>query len=144
MPNWTANYFTLEGSEENITHLKHFFASDESVFDFNKILPMPKHSSSFFAKGSLGEKERKKYGNNNWYNWSILNWGTKWNAVEASLDTDNNNKLEYSFRTAWDAPRGIIQALLESCILNKCTNIRWECAHEFEDEIETILKKSSS
>ena len=141
MPNWTQNYVALEGSKEKIVELKKFFASDERVFDFNKILPMPENSDTFFAEGSLGEKERQKFGDNNWYTWSAKNWGTKWNAVEPNLDVDNECKLEYSFRTAWDAPRGVIDELWHSGILNGCTNITWECSHEFEYDIETFIGK---
>ena len=46
MPNWTTNYVTFEGSRKDEAP-KSVFASKKSVFDFNKILPMPKHSDTF-------------------------------------------------------------------------------------------------
>lgn len=138
MPNWTQNHVSFEGSKEKIIELKELFASDKSVFDFNKVVPMPEDSEDFQATGSLSMDE--KNGKNNWYFWSIKNWGTKWNAVEPNLDVDEDTKLVYSFRTAWDAPRGVIDALYKNGSFNGCTDVNWECAHEFEDDVEVILQ----
>ena len=139
MPNWTQNHVAFEGSKEKIIELKELFASDERVFDFNKILPMPEESDDFKKDGSLNSEDMDK--GNNWYAWSIQNWGTKWNAVDGHLDVDNGERLEYSFRTAWDAPRGVIEKLWYSGALEGCTDISWECAHEFEEDVETIIGK---
>lgn len=137
MPNWTQNHVAFEGSKEKIIELKEFFASDEKVFDFNKILPMPEESDDFKKDGSLNAEDMER--GNNWYAWSIQNWGTKWNAVDGHLDVDNEDRIEYSFRTAWDAPRGVIDKLWHSGVLNGCRDISWKCAHEFEDDVEVII-----
>ena len=91
------------------------------VFDFNKVVPMPPHSDKFFAKGGLGEEERKKYGKNNWYDWSIENWGTKWNSCDGELVDEYDNKLIYEFNTAWACPYPIFTALSKKyhCVV-KC------------------------
>lgn len=139
MPNWTTNYVSFEGSKEKIMELKDLFSSKDKLFDFQKILPMPENSDIFLAEGDLGEKERKEFGENNWYTWSCKNWGTKWNAVDAMLEVDSENKITYYFRTAWDAPRGIIKSLIDQEILNNCTGVEWICSHESEEEAEVIL-----
>jgi hypothetical protein len=58
-----------------------------------------------FAKGGLGADEQKLFGKNNWYDWSIENWGTKW---EISSDGDTaeleNGMLTMMFRSAWSPP----------------------------------------
>lgn len=153
MPNWTQNHVAFEGSKEKIIELKELFSSDEKVFDFNKILPMPEDSEDFQATGSFSMDtnqgdlsteefiEKKVETPANWYYWSIKNWGTKWNAVDSNLDVDNEDRIEYSFRTAWDAPRGVIEALWHSGLLEGCTDISWECSHEFEEDVETIIGK---
>ena len=137
MPNWTDNHVSFEGSKEKIKELKELFASEKQVFDFNKIVPMPEDSDEFKATGSIAHDEMMK--GNNWYAWSIKNWGTKWNAVDPQLDVDKDERIEYSFSTAWDAPRGVIHQIYHSGILNDCTNVNWECVHEYEEDIETIL-----
>lgn len=49
---------------------------------------------------SLGKKcvqNIKKYKAMNWYEWSVIHWGTKWNAFDTFI-----NGSELSFNTAWD------------------------------------------
>lgn len=45
----------------------------------------------------------EKYGCKNWYEWNIANYGTKWDAGEASID-DMGDELEIQFDTAWAPP----------------------------------------
>ena len=102
--------------EENLRKkLEHLKAKDKSyftnVFDFNAVIPMPPHSETFFAKGCLGNEDRLKYGKNNWYDWSIKNWGTKWNSCETRLEDEEEDFLEYTFNTAWAEPVPVIAEL---------------------------------
>ena len=53
----------------------------------------------------------KEYGFDNWYDWSIHNWGTKWGDFERMYDDGR-----YSFATAWDALSDTIIELLLSDI----------------------------
>ena len=41
----------------------------------------------------------KRYKARDWYDWSIENWGTKWNACDSITDYDN-----IEFETAWSTP----------------------------------------
>jgi hypothetical protein len=42
---------------------------------------------------------------NDWYNWNIRNWGTKWDITEqAWLISETEDTLRYSFMTAWSPP----------------------------------------
>ena len=109
--------------------------SDENDFDFNNIIPMPKN----IFRGNLGREEEEKYGKNNWYDWSIENWGTKWNSVGTRVELKDGS-LYYTFDTAWDCPREIVNALMRmrKTIL-KDIKISWECIHEDGYEEETII-----
>ena len=42
MPNWVQNEITLYGEEKNIAKVLELVKSEESEFDFNKLVPMPK------------------------------------------------------------------------------------------------------
>lgn len=53
---------------------------------------------------------QEKYGTDNWYDWSIKHWGTKWNAYDG-VGTPNEKRL--AFFTAWSPPEGIVKALCE-------------------------------
>lgn len=48
------------------------------------------------------------YGADTWYDWSINNWGTKWNAFDSEI---YNNTI--SFQTAWSASFPITEKLSE-------------------------------
>ena len=138
MPNWTFNSVMFEGNEKQLNTLKTMLKSDENDFDFNNIIPMPKN----IFRGNLGREEEEKYGKNNWYHWSIENWGTKWNACNTEIVDDTGNLLYYRFETAWDCPRQIALALLrmKKTIL-KDVEISWDCIHEDGAEEETIIEK---
>ena len=41
MPNWTKNIVTISGPKKDVQSFKTLVASDEEVFDFDNILPMP-------------------------------------------------------------------------------------------------------
>ena len=149
MPNWTENDVTFVcKTKEGADHLKSLLESKEEKFDFNNITPMPIEiketvSGSENSKPDWQIEQSKelieKYGHDNWYSWSIDKWGTKWNTVESEV-SQTENVLKYSFNTAWDAPREIVETIceLQKTIL-KNVKIEWECVHEDGNEFEQIL-----
>jgi|TARA_R110000787_G_scaffold150692_5_gene264617 hypothetical protein len=117
MPNWTRNIMHVDG---DVKEVKKFLKHMGKQMDFQKVLPMPEDCFT----DNLGDKERKMcedQGIPNWYDWSIENWGTKWNAnnVEGDVEVDKYGKkaqflhLTYRFETAWDTPREVIRALFK-------------------------------
>jgi len=52
-------------------------------------------------------KLNEKYGADNWYDWAVENWDTKWNAY--SVGKWKGNRLY--FETAWAPPLKVIQKL---------------------------------
>lgn len=59
------------------------------------------------------ERRMKEYGALNWYDWSINNWGTKWNAYEVRLTHYEDTKLVIEIQTAWGTPHKIWTKLEE-------------------------------
>ena len=148
MPNWTSNNVLFVGKENQLKKLQTMLKSDDNEFDFNNVIPMPNElsdtvSGSENAKPEWQKKRSQelisKYGADNWYSWSIENWGTKWNAIDTEVE-QRDGTLIYRFNTAWDAPRNIAEALLrmQKTILQDI-NISWECIHEDGNEEETII-----
>ena len=135
MPNWTENNVLFVGKKKQLKTLKTMLKSKDNDFDFNNIVPMPKDT----FRGNLGREEEEKYGDNNWYRWSIDNWGTKWNSVDTRVE-ENGSTLSYNFMTAWDCPRQIVDALMRmrKTIL-KDISINWDCVHEDGNEHEVIV-----
>lgn len=62
----------------------------------------------------------KEYGQASWYEWSIANWGTKWNAYQAERVSDTVIK----FQTAWSMPAKWLEKLVEKYPL-ETISIRW-------------------
>lgn len=75
MPNHITNIIEIKNaSMEHLDEILEAIKVDEigiGSVDFNKIIPMPDN----IYRGNLGSEEFKKYGENNWYDWSIKNWG---------------------------------------------------------------------
>ena len=82
MPNWCYNNVTLRANNVgNRALLKEVAdAANSGKEIFNLLRPMPDN----IFQGNLGMAEREQQGENNWYDWSVAHWGTKW-------DTDAQN-----------------------------------------------------
>lgn len=88
--------------------------------DFAKLIPMPAHVYC----GSLGKEDQEDF-KANWYDWSLANWGTKWNAYDCSNGNDGEAAW-IQFDTAWNIPRPVIVAFANTL------NIDFE--HKYFDE----------
>jgi hypothetical protein len=106
-------------SEEAAQAIKKLLAGKEGMFDFNTLVPEPpevlKTAKKGAKKGATMEELRAEYGSNNWYDWRLANWGTKWNAYDCELDASRIKQgiLEYRFDTAWGPPAGVCRRLLD-------------------------------
>ena len=110
MPNHITNRIVIKGDAETVGSIMEKIKNDEAgigTIDFEKIIPMPDN----IFKGNLGPKEWELYSKNNWYDWSVANWGTKWNAYGFDPDTDYSKEKELRFLTAWSAPHPILEKL---------------------------------
>lgn len=110
MPNHVENRLIIKGSKEQIEEVKDFLkgkyndGTDHNI-DFNKITPMPK----WVFNENLSSKDEKKYGKENcWLEWSIKNWGTKWNAYQSDLKDEENI---IRFMTAWNGVPELMKKL---------------------------------
>ena len=108
MPNYVVNKVEFCGKQEYINDVLNLIKGENNhlIIDFEKIIPMPDN----IYRGDLGKEEKEKYGKNNWYDWSIDHWGTKWNAYDQCRD----GNIIY-FSTAWSIPHGIYEKLAEIC-----------------------------
>lgn len=152
MPNWITNCLTIEGTEEHCKLVRDSVRKEEKInsldiaalaeggepkdhmtsrveendFNFDAIVPMPeelKDTQKDFKSGS-NKDLIKKYGFDNWYDWSCYNWGTKWNT--SSPEWHSENYIE--FDTAWATPEPIWRALAE-----KHPHVRFTIQYADED-----------
>jgi len=67
------------------------------------------------AQRSAGERAARCYevsGYVDWYQWSIDNWGTKWNSYDVSIHRSPST-LEIVFNTAWSFPLPVFAKMQE-------------------------------
>ena len=109
MPNHVQNRITFECEPEQIAEILEQIKHDKygiGTIDFEKIMPMPPE----IYRGDLGQRERDLYGESNWYDWSVANWGTKWNAYEFP-ERPYQMGEPLCFLTAWTPPHPILEKL---------------------------------
>ena len=108
MPNHCDNYLSACGGTQKTLNAFHKFVGNE--IDFNKILPRPQALQDQAEKGPLPLEDRD---GPNWYDWSVENWGTKWNAYEHSTTERDYDRgeINYNFLTAWGPPTPIVHEL---------------------------------
>lgn len=58
-------------------------------------------------------RRKKEYGADNWYDWAINNWGTKWGAYEIEHVEIGKDHIDIQFDTAWSPPEGILNKLMD-------------------------------
>jgi hypothetical protein len=106
MPNWVRNKLFIHGDSDKVKQCTLDISSDNEHICFEKILPRPK---------DIGD---------DWYDWSIDNWGTKWDVSESY--EDENGFI--CFDTAWSTPASLILHLSD-----KYTDLSFEVLYADED-----------
>lgn len=105
MPNWCYNNMTLSNeNKEKIDELVSKLEKDSDKL-FEYLRPNPS-----------GEWE---------YDWSVDNWGTKWDARISNWQRDDDNTISFSFDTAWSPPIKFYQFL---------TNEEWFVSASYHEE----------
>jgi len=64
-------------------------------------------------RGNLSMEDRDRTKGRNWYDWSVQNWGTKWDAYSVEVEMDDG-LLTLRFQTAWSQPGPWIKAFIKS------------------------------
>jgi hypothetical protein len=101
MPNWCNNSVTLHNSDKS------------------KIDALDLEMSKKDDRGSsLGEpflhlRPRPIDQEENWYDWNISNWGTKWEASVIDWCRDSDNELTIYFDSAWSPPIALYEYLVQ-------------------------------
>jgi hypothetical protein len=79
-------------------------AIQEKTGLFSSVLPVPTELVNTTAPnhdGSNAKALMEKYGATDWYDWSVKNWGTKWDVEPDGYTRPNPNTLSVAFETAW-------------------------------------------
>jgi len=135
MPNWVYNYLDIAGSKEDIsavksqlntpfTRMHEQWSMETKQMEFTETT----YSNPIFAFWNIIKPEDLEtyqlqkdpnhddtiidFQGNNWYDWNVRNWGTKWDVSvrdgeeypETELTNEAEDMLGYRFNTAWSPP----------------------------------------
>lgn len=93
MPNWCSNYLHVEGEPNQLQEFKNNVTkvNDRGVIQFTmeKLLPTP--------EGMLEDTGIMPA----WYNWRLVNWGTKWDVDTINIDENGGESFGTAYSTAW-------------------------------------------
>lgn len=75
---------------------------------------VPDESRECWDLGVKAALNQMRYGAETWYEWSIENWGTKWNSCNNGEGTGYFESDTLYFDTAWNAPHPVLEKLAET------------------------------
>ena len=104
MPNWCNNTITLTGPKEKISAIYAKAKQDNALLQ--QLKPMP---AALEGTTSPAPKEGKVQplvdGFDNWYDWRVQNWGSKWDVDADYLElSDDGTTITGWFDSAWAPP----------------------------------------
>jgi hypothetical protein len=86
MPNWCTNKVILIAtSDKLLTQLGKVLSTNEDLF--NQLIPRP-----------------PQYDEEEWSDWNIHNWGTKWDATPRNIYWPDKYTVNFEIYTAWEPP----------------------------------------
>jgi len=121
MPNWCRNQITIQSKDKQlIRNLRDDLEDMNGKGLLHYMYPMP-HELRNTTKGSNSETNQEfidKYGFDNWYDWSLHNWGTKWDVdfdlkFVSFADIDTPTPLTLEFNSAWSPPLAVWQKFVD-------------------------------
>ena len=163
MPNHVYNTVKLTGNYDDLHILKKLLSMPQPIqlaegrLDFQDInfysLISPDESiwEEYNGPEPKGRslEESLKFASNHWYDWNIRNWGTKWNAYDASISDNLSDEsvksyyIKYEFSTAWSPPEGIMKALAKK-IYELKLNVSFSWTYEEEQGWGGVVENTSN
>ena len=126
MPNWCNNNVEITGPAKTINAVWTAAQVEDSGL-LNAMVPMPTELKDT-TKGSNGDAV-------NWYDWSVKNWGTKWDVDLEGLEyTDNDDgtaTITGYFDSAWAPPIDCYNRFLADNPDFTITSSYYECGCDF-------------
>lgn len=108
MPNYCSNTLMLnEDSNDSILDVLKDYLDKKGNLSFRKIRPVPTALKKVDKNDKeLCQKLIRKYGADGWWDWCVMNWGTK-----CECEVYHSAPDSIGFTTAWSPPIGIVKAL---------------------------------
>ena len=109
MPNWCSNHLQISGNKEVIQKITKECEGGKGQRLFSLFYPVPEELNYTVGHPPSKTDEEmfeleKKYGSKNWYEWSIKNWGCKWDACDIDIQESNDVFIHLCFNTLCGPP----------------------------------------
>jgi len=122
MPNWCNNHIEIIGPKHKVDALIKGAKAGEFL---NTLYPMPKELADTENSNDTEKMSKQPVvdGHNNWYDWRVAEWSTKWDVdvYDGSIQEqeelfgkdDGDKKVAFGFDSAWSPPIGACEKYLE-------------------------------
>ena len=130
MPNWCNNNISITGPNSVIDKIEKIVKEEkEDNGLLNFFHPMPEQLEGTTSPSSASDKPQPMVeGFDNWYDWRVENWSTKWEVCEFygvdrqyhSEQNEGESTITFGFDSAWAPPIGAYDNFLrdnEDCSL---------------------------
>ena len=125
MPNWCDNQITITGPNSVIDKIEKIVKAEdthENTGLLNFFHPMPKQLEGTTSPSSSADKPQPMVeGFDNWYDWRVENWSTKWEVCEfygmdrqPLNDSLDESTISFAFSSAWAPPINAYEKFLEN------------------------------
>ena len=126
MPNYCNNNIVITGPNSVIDKIEKIANGDKGDL-LQYFYPMPKalqDTTAPLQKDATKEEKAKakenlkKYGYDNWYDWRVENWGTKWDCMEfyninRKEIGEDESEISLGFDTAWAPALGAYEKFID-------------------------------
>jgi len=112
MPNWCNNTITITGPKDKITKLYTEAKAGNGLLQ--AMYPMPKELEDTTSPAPKeGKPQPLVDGYDNWYDWRVNNWATKWDVDVENLElSEDGTNISGWFDSAWSPPTGAYEEFL--------------------------------
>ena len=132
MPNWCDNQLSITGPNSVIDKIEKIVKAEdthENTGLLHFFHPMPKQLEGTTSPSSASDKPQPMVeGFDNWYDWRVENWSTKWEVCEfygvdrqyLTEQNEGESVITFGFSSAWAPPIGAYEQFLvdnEDCSL---------------------------
>lgn len=107
---WGLAYYAIKNNKPEIIQKFCHYLTDAAI----RLAEKPEDElERLYACGERAYNAYEKYGATSWYDWRVINWGTKWNAYETTTaDVNDENTHIIYFQTAWNGAIPVIEKLV--------------------------------
>jgi hypothetical protein len=118
MPNWCSNYISVRGTNSaEVKRLADAFDAGELC---QAVIPVPEILRDTTAPtqpddAAAAEQRQAETGYDNWYDFCVNRWGTKWDISIGDVCERDEDGLGFNggFDSAWSPPMGVVEQLAE-------------------------------